>query len=240
VVTGAAKGLGRAYSLALAAEGAKVVIADLDLEGARGTAEEVRATGGEALALHSDVTREDNTQAMAEATLSAYGRLDALVNNAGIYPLRPFEETSLEEWDRVLAVNLTGAFLCARAVTPAMRAQGKGKIVNISSATVFRPIPSLAHYIASKMGIIGLTRALAVELGPYNICVNAVAPGLTRAADIPGVQPTEVVERIISQQSFRRMERPADLVGTILFLVSDQSDFITGQTISVDGGWTTH
>lgn len=240
IVTGAARGLGRAYAVALAAAGAAVALADIDLEGAQRVAGEVRSRDGRALALHADVSDEASARGMAENTVSAFGRIDALVNNAGIYPLRSFEDVSLEEWTRVLSVNLTGSFLCARAVLPAMRAQGKGKIINVSSTTVFRPIANLSHYIASKMGIVGLTRALAVELGRYNICVNAVAPGLTRAEDMPGAQPPPVVDRIISEQCIRRQERPSDLVGTILFLVSDHSDFITGQTISVDGGWSVH
>lgn len=240
LVTGAGKGLGRAYALALAEARAMVAVADIDLESAKATAGEIEAGGRQALAVGADVSDEASAREMAESAMSALGRIDALVNNAGIYPLRPFEEINLEEWNRVLAVNLTGSFLCARAVLPAMQAQGKGKIVNVSSTTVFRPITNLSHYIASKMGIVGLTRALAVELGRYNICVNAVAPGLTRDEDLPGVQPSGVVERIISEQCFRRQERPADLVGTMLFLVSDHSDFITGQTISVDGGWSVH
>ncbi len=240
LVTGAGKGLGRTYALALAAAGANIAVADIDLESAKRTAGEIDAGGSRALAIGADVSDEASAREMAESAGATFGRIDALVNNAGIYPLRPFEEIDLEEWNRVLAVNLTGSFLCARAVLPAMRAQGKGKIVNVSSTTVFRPISNLSHYIASKMGIVGLTRALAVELGKYNISVNAVAPGLTRAEDLPGVQPSGVVQRIISEQCFERQERPADLVGTMLFLVSGHSDFITGQTLSVDGGWTVH
>lgn len=240
IVTGAAKGLGRAYALALAAAGARVTVADINLPGAESVAKEIRACGGQALATSTDVANEASATAMAEATMASFGKIDALVNNAGIYPFVPIEELGLEEWERVMAVNLTGSFLCVKAVLPSMRAQGKGKIINISSTTVYRALPKLVHYISTKMGIIGLTRALAVELGPHNICVNAVAPGLTRAEDIPGVQPPDIVKRIISEQSLNRQEHPADLEGTILFLVSDHSDFITGQTISVDGGWTAH
>jgi 3-oxoacyl-[acyl-carrier protein] reductase len=244
IVTGGGVGIGRAYSLALAKEGARVVVADIQEEQARLVEREIREAGGEAFAIYVDVVSAEQTQRMAAAALERYGRIDALVNNAGLYSAiekKPFTEIGEEEWDRVMAVNVKGLFLCAKAVYPAMKRQGKGKIVNISSGTVLGGTPYFLHYVTSKAGVIGFTRALARELGPDNIAVNAITPGLT----ISGPQQQRVLtpEQLADRRRrrcFQRDQYPQDLVGTVLFLCSDDSDFITGQTINVDGGANMH
>jgi NAD(P)-dependent dehydrogenase (short-subunit alcohol dehydrogenase family) len=196
------------------------------------------------MAVAVDVTSPEKTCAMAEAAVSAYGRIDVLVNNAGMYTgikKRSFAEIPPEEWDKVMAVNLKGLFLCAQAVYPAMKRQGKGKIINISSGTIFSGTPFFVHYVTSKAGVIGFTRALARELGSDNIAVNAVTPGLT----LSGPQQRDVLtaEQLADRRRrrcFQRDQFPEDLVGTIIFLASDDSNFITGQTINVDGGASMH
>ncbi|MCL4489098.1 MAG: 3-oxoacyl-ACP reductase FabG [Chloroflexi bacterium] len=239
IVTGAAQGLGRAFCEKLAAEGAHVVAADLNLDGASATA---HAIGGGAMALQVDVSQEASTARMAEETLARWGRIDILVNNAGIYQgltRRSFEELPPGEWDRVMAVNLKGPWLCARAVVPAMKKQRRGKIINISSATFFSGSPLMAHYVASKAGVIGLTRAMAKEAGEYGICVNAVAPGFTLTEASRALRP-DAETYAIDRGAIRRAEQPEDLVGLVAFLASSESDFITGQTIVVDGGRQLH
>ncbi len=240
IVTGGGVGIGRAYSMGLAKEGAKVVVADIQEEEAKKVAGDIKQAGGEALAVPVDVTSEEKTRAMADTTLQKYGRIDGLVNNAGLYTAikkKPFSEISGEEWDKVMAVNLKGLFLCAQAVYPVMKKQGKGKIINISSGTVLGGTPFFLHYVTSKAGVIGFTRALARELGPDNICVNAITPGLTISGpQQEGVLTPEQLQDRRRRRSFQRDQYPQDLVGTVIFLSSADSDFITGQTINVDGG----
>ncbi len=172
-----------------------------------------------------------------------FGRIDVLVNNAAIYGTlqrRSFMEIPVAEWDRVMAVNLRGLFLCARAVFPAMKAQGKGKIINIASSTFFRGVPNFIHYTTSKGGVVGFTRSLARELGDFGIRVTAVAPGFTLSGENEKNSSAEQKEANIRMRMLKRAQVPADLVGTIVFLASDDSDFITGQTIAVDGGSVVH
>ncbi|HEX2386409.1 MAG TPA: 3-oxoacyl-ACP reductase family protein [Candidatus Binatia bacterium] len=240
IVTGGGIGIGRAYCLALAREGAKVVAADIQEGEAKRVAEEIKKSGGEAMAVPVDVTSPEKTRAMADAALKRYGRIDILVNNAALYSAikkKPFMEIDEEEWDRVMAVNIKGLFLCMQAVYPAMKRQGKGKIINISSGTALGGTPFYLHYVTSKAGVIGFTRALARELGGDNICVNAITPGLTISS--PQQEGTLTPEQMADRRkkrSFQRDQKPEDLVGTVVFLASDDSDFITGQTINVDGG----
>ncbi len=241
IVTGGAMGIGRAYSLGLAAEGARVVVADIaDPEP---TVKEIEARGGQALGVGCDVSKEGDTQRMATMTLDRWDRIDALVNNAAIYGVlkrRPFMEIPVEEWDRVMAVNLRGLFLCVRAVFPAMKTQGKGKIINISSSTFFKGVPNYIHYTTSKGGVVGFTRSLARELGDYGVRVNAIAPGFTLSGENEKNMPEEQKEWNIKIRMLKRAQVPEDLVGTVVFLASDDSDFITGQTIAVDGGSIVH
>lgn len=230
IVTGAAGGIGRTVSLGLAAAGYTVVAADIhapdDVEGA-------------ALAVRVDVTDPDSTRAMAAAAVDAFGRIDGLVNNAAHYTSivkSPFDEIDVAEWDHCFAVNVRGSWLCAAAVAPTMRAQGSGKIVNVSSMTVPTAPPGFAHYVASKAAIVGLTRALARELGDAGVCVNTLTPDyIAFDREYDNRQP-EMAPMLTAQRCFKRDAAPDDLVGTLLFLLGPGSDFVTGQNIWVNGG----
>ena len=241
VVTGGAKGIGRAYCLAVAGEGARVVAADI--ADPTPTVKEIEARGGQALGVECDVSREPDTQRLAAETVARFGRIDVLVNNAAVYATlrrRSFMEISVDEWDRVMAVNLRGLFLCARAVFPTMKAQGKGTIINIASGTFFRAVPHLIHYTTSKGGVVGFTRSLGRELGDFGIRVNAIAPGFTLSGENEqNISPVQM-EANVQTRMVKRAEVPADIVGTLIFLASDDSDFISGQTILVDGGAGVH
>ncbi len=242
IVTGGGHGLGRAYCLGLAREGARVVAADIDEKAARAVADEIDGQGGQALAIRADVTQEESVARMVWTTLDRFGAIHVLVNNAAFFlrpdpvPRRTFDQIPVAEWDRMMAVNLKGVFLCCRAAVPAMKANRSGKIINISSSTFFVGREGFAHYVTSKAGVIGFTRVLARELGEFGITANAVAPGLTATED----ETTEVVrarhEEVSRTRCLKRVEKAEDLVGTILFLSSPDSDFLTGQTILVDGG----
>jgi NAD(P)-dependent dehydrogenase (short-subunit alcohol dehydrogenase family) len=239
IVTGGARHIGAAYSRRLAAEGAAVVIADV-LEG-EGVAKEITAAGGKAIALKVDVSREEDTTRMAAEAVQAFGRIDILVNNAAIFiniERHPFYEISVEEWDRVSAVNIKGPFLCAKAVFTQMRQQRSGKIINISSSTVFAGTPLFLHYVASKAALVGMTRALAREVGEYGICVNAIAPGLVQHEG--QTAPKEFTVFQLKARSLKRLETPEDLLGVLVYLASPDSDFVTGQTLLVDGGSIFH
>ncbi len=238
IVTGAARGLGRMFCAGLAKEGTFVAAADLDLPGAQETAAQINAAGGQAIAVSVDVSDDESTRRMAAQTAERWGRIDILINNAAIYAglaRKTFDTISPDEWDRVMAVNLKGPWLCARAVFPWMREQKAGKIVNIASAVFYSGSPLWSHYVSSKGGVIGLTRALAKELGDYGINVNAIAPGFTLTEASQSLIAN--AERYgVDRGAIKRAERPEDLVGIAIFLTSPASDFITGQTIIVDGG----
>ncbi len=237
VITGAAKGIGRAYALGLADAGYAVVVADI--ADPTPVVAEVEAAGGTALGVAVDVSDQASADAMAQATLDAFGRIDALVNNAAIFSSirkKPFHELTVEEWDAVFAVNVRGSWLCACAVAPAMKERRYGKIVNVSSMTVPSGIPFFLHYVSSKAAIVGLTRALARELGEWNISVNTVSPDyIPHDPDYAGRQP-EMAELMARQRAFKRDQVPEDMVGTVLYLVGRGSDFVTGQNIFVNGG----
>jgi 3-oxoacyl-[acyl-carrier protein] reductase len=236
IVTGGANGLGKAYCLRMAQEGAKVVVADIAEKEAQAVVAEIKAAGGKAIALKVDVTSEAATKKMAEETVKAFGRIDALVNNAGFYhgmSRKSFDEISLEEWDKMLDVSAKGTWLCARAVFPQMKKQGKGKIVNIASEACFAATKGLIHYTAAKSAVIGITRVLAGELGQYNIAVNVVAPGVI---DTPGTRSYVNMEKMdTSSVPMGRFGKPEDVVGAIIFFASDYCDFISGQSLLVNG-----
>jgi 3-oxoacyl-[acyl-carrier protein] reductase len=246
IVTGGGHGIGRAYALGLAREGARVAIAELDAAAAEAVAASINDEGGQALAVPTDVASAASTQAMAQRVAEQFGGIDVLVNNASIFATVPmsrvgFEQIDEEEWDRLMAVNLKGPWLCCKAVVPYMRQRGRGKIVNIASSTIMNGGGGTrAHYVASKSGVVGLTRTLAKELGGDRICVNVIAPGSTLSEENPSEQVLKFRQSAAGGRALKRVERPDDLVGTVLFLASDDSDFITGQLLLVDGGESMH
>ena len=239
VVTGAAQGIGRAIADGLAAEGARIVVVDLQ------RAEEAAGAYADGIGLTADVASEEDVERVVSDVRECCGSVDVLVNNAGLYAslaMRPFTEIPLEEWRQVMDVNVASMFLTCRAVVPVMREQGGGKIVNISSGTPFRGVPFLLHYVTSKGAIVALTRALAKELGRDGIHVNCVAPGFTMS---DGVQAhPEVVDALrdvsVAARTIQRDQVPEDVVGAVVFLCTPAADFITGQTMVIDGGQFFH
>lgn len=243
IVTGGGKGIGKIYSQEFAKAGARVVAADIDGDAVKAVAAGITEAGGEALALRTDVSDEGSVQAMADATLQRFGAIDVLINNASlmsVLPRRSWLEIPVEEWDQVMAVNLRGIFLCCRAVFPAMKEQGRGKIVNISSSRVWEGTPNRLHYTTSKAGVIGLTRALSREVAQYGITVNAVTPGMTLSETQVASSSGNYVATRVAGRAIERNQVPEDLVGAVMFLSTPACDFMTGQTINVDGGKNMH
>jgi NAD(P)-dependent dehydrogenase (short-subunit alcohol dehydrogenase family) len=236
IVTGGARGLGEAYCRRLAQEGARVAVADILEKEAGEVAQKIKAAGGQAIAVKVDVTSEEETKRMAEATVKVFGRIDILVNNAGFYhgmSRRPFYEISPAEWDKMMAVSAKGTWLCTRAVFPHMKELGKGKIINVASEACFAPTKGLIHYTAAKSAVIGISRVLAGELGQYGICVNVIAPGVI---DTPATRSYVNMEKMdASSVQLGRFGVPEDIVGAVVFFASDGSDFISGQTLLIDG-----
>jgi len=236
IVTGGGRGLGKAYSLEMAKEGAKIVIADILEKEAQAVVDEIKAAGGQAMAIKTDVTSEEATVRMAEETVKEFGRIDILVNNAGYYyglKRQLFDEVPLEEWDKAMLLNAKGPWLCAKAVFPQMKEQNKGKIINVASEACFAPTKGFIHYTASKWAAIGITRVLAGELGKYNICVNIIAPGVI---DTEATATYLDIEKMsTSSVPMGRYGKPEDVVGAVVFLASDESDFISGQSLLIDG-----
>jgi 3-oxoacyl-[acyl-carrier protein] reductase len=241
VVTGAGGGLGQAICPGLAAAGAAVACVDRDLAKAEAAAEIVTAAGGRALPLEADVSDDESIAEMARLVTAELGGIDVLVNNAAIYPLREWTEITREEWDAVLGTNLRGYFLCARAVFDSMRQRGRGRIVNLSSITFLLGFPNLLDYVSSKGGVVGFTRALAREVGPAGVTVNAIAPGaFPTDAEKIHPNPEQYNEFVLDQQSLKRRGTPEDVGNLVVFLAGDAASFITGQTIVIDGGWAMH
>ncbi|HEY6862852.1 MAG TPA: 3-oxoacyl-ACP reductase family protein [Burkholderiales bacterium] len=245
IVTGAGHGIGKAYALRLAEEGAKVVIAEIDAAAARAVAAELGAAGRQALAVATDVSDRASVEEMARRAVESFGRIDVLVNNAAIFatvPMSraPFDQIDPAEWDRMMAVNLRGTWLASCAVIPQMRRQRYGKIINISSGTALKGSASRIHYVTSKAGILGFTRTLAREVGGDNICVNCVAPGSTLSEENPDEGVLKMRGAAAADRALRRVQKPEDLVGAVAFFASSDSDFVTGQTLVVDGGSCMH
>jgi 3-oxoacyl-[acyl-carrier protein] reductase len=242
IVTGGGHGIGKAYCKAFAQAGARVVPTDIDGPAAEKVAAEIRGKSeGGALGIRVDVSDEASTKQMAKNVFDRFGRIDILVNNAAIFATIPMNRGGIEtidpaEWDRMMAVNLKGLFFCTRAVLPSMRAQKSGKIINISSGTVLSGSLGRIHYVTSKAGVIGFTRTLAREVGGDNIQVNCISPGSTLSEENPTEEIIRMRQAPVHTRSLKRLQKPEDLVGVMLFLSSPLSDFMTGQTVSVDGG----
>jgi len=236
IVTGAAGYLGTSHCVHLAREGAKVVVTDI-ADGKK-TVDEVKKVGGEAIFVHVDVSNQEDTQHMVAEALKAYGRIDVLINNAALIAniQKPWTEFTPEEWDKNLAVDLKGMFLCARAVFPVMQKQQSGKIINISSGTIMLGFPNLLPYVSAKAGVVGFTRSLATEVGPHNITVNAILVGLFPHALEGFENMEELSAQVMPLQALKRMGKPEDLSPSVVFLASDEARWITGQVIAVDGG----
>jgi 3-oxoacyl-[acyl-carrier protein] reductase len=245
VITGAAHGIGKAYARRFAEEGAHVVIADIDSGGGQTAAKALMEAGFSAWARATDVRNYLNVEGLMRETADRFGRIDVLLNNAAIYVTQklwkgPVEDLDLAEWDRVIEVNLKGVFLCCKAAVPIMKQQRSGKIINIASGTFFSGSGNMPHYTSAKGGVVALTRVMARQLGEWGINVNCMTPGSTMSEDSVTEEVLKRRESSIDKRAFRRVETPADIVGTALFLASSDSDFITGQLIVVEGGGIMH
>jgi 3-oxoacyl-[acyl-carrier protein] reductase len=242
IITGSARGMGRVFAQRFAQEGAKLTVCDiLDC---KPVAKEIEALGGEVLALKTDVTSERDTAGMAQKTVERFGRIDILVNNAAVIGsietkdfMKPVEEIKAEDWDRILAVNIKGVFLCSKAVIPYMKNQGAGKIVNMASIVAFTGLPHFLHYSVSKGGVVTMTRGLATALGGFNINVNAIAPGLVMTEAMQTTYSPEITQEVVNnQQLLHKNLMTEDICEAVLFLASAEADKITGQTLSVNAG----
>jgi 3-oxoacyl-[acyl-carrier protein] reductase len=236
VITGAGQGIGREIAIAFSMRDMQVVIADIHGANALKVKDEIRNLGKTALAIEVDVSSEQSVTVMIEQTLKEFGTVDILINNAGIYPSGSIEQLTDDSWNRVIGTNLTGTFLCSRAVVPTMLEKKKGRVINLSSTTAFRGARNGVHYAASKAGIIGFTKALALELAPTGITVNAICPGLTETAQPRGHMTDKELYAKKDRVPLGRIAQARDIVGPVLFLASDKAAHITGQTLLVNGG----
>lgn len=245
VITGGAHGIGKSYALGFAACGATVAVLDLDGSGAEKVASEISTRGGHALSATVDISNPERVDAAIAKVIDAFGKIDVLINNAAMFSVVPmsraaFDELSIAEWDKMMEVNLKGTWLMCRAVAPSMKSNGYGKIINVSSGSVFTGTTAQIHYVTSKAAILGFTRTLARELGPHGVRVNTLAPGGTLSEDNPTPDAIAMREKGAANRILGRIQMPEDLVGTAIFLASGESDFITGQAIVVDGGVALH
>ena len=242
IVTGAGRGIGVEYAKVLAEEGAMVTVSDI--VDPTTTVNIIKQAGGEAMGIECDVTKPDQIESMVSKTVEAYGKLDIMVTNAALFAdlqQKSFLEIDEAEWDRVMQVNTRGVFSCVKAAVPEMKKNGYGKIVNIASGTVFKGTPMLLHYVSSKGAQVAFTRALAREVGDDGITVNCIAPGLTMSEKvIDDDQWIAVKDGNTASRAIKREQVPEDLIGTLVFFASSDSDFITGQTLVVDGGSAMH
>jgi 3-oxoacyl-[acyl-carrier protein] reductase len=241
IITGAAHGIGKAYARRFAEEGARVVVADVDAAAGEATAQTLAGCGLSAWARKTDVRNLADVEGLIGETVDKFGRVDVLVNNAAVYVTQKLwkgslEDLAVEEWDRVLEVNLKGVFLCSKAVIPVMKHQRSGKIINIASGTFFSGSGNMPHYTAAKGGVVALTRVMARQLGAWNINVNCMTPGSTMSEENVDGDVLARREGSVGKRCFPRIETPADIVGTAVFLASSDSDFITGQLLVVEGG----
>ncbi|MDE0343754.1 MAG: glucose 1-dehydrogenase [Deltaproteobacteria bacterium] len=246
IVTGGGHGIGKAYCEGFTKSGSRVVVADIDKDAADAVAADLgKMSEAGSLSVQVDVSDDDSTQQMVAKTVEQFGRVDVLVNNASIFATIPMnrgriEEISIEEWDKLMSVNLKGVFLCCRAVLPQMRQQKSGKIINVASGTALSGPPGRIHYVASKAGVMGFSRTLAREVGDDNIQVNILCPGSTLSEVNPTEEILKMRESSIGQRAIKRVQVPQDLVGGVLFMASPLADFMTGQTLVVDGGQNMH
>jgi NAD(P)-dependent dehydrogenase (short-subunit alcohol dehydrogenase family) len=239
VVTGAAGGIGQEFCAALAQEGASDVVG-VDVADQAETRGRVEQAGSRFLGAQTDITDESACTALAERVASEAGGADILVNNAGVFPVVPFLETSLEEWRRIHGLNVEGTFLMTRALLPQMIAAGWGRVVNVASAVVWLGPPGMVAYTASKAALVGMTRALASEIGDTGVTVNAMTPGLTRTTTALSTAVNEQFDHVVSSQAVPRAEEASDLTSTLLYLCDEGSAFVTGQSVNVDGGYAKH
>jgi 3-oxoacyl-[acyl-carrier protein] reductase len=237
LVTGASQGMGQAFAERLARDGATVVVV-AHRNPPTETVKLVEAAGGDSLVHHADVSSGEDVEALAAAVEEAYGRVDILVNNAGVYPMQPFFEMEYAQWREMFDVNTDSVFHLCRAFVPGMVERRYGRVINVTSTSFMEGMANYTHYNAAKAAIVGFTRSLAMEVGPYDVTVNALAPGLVRTPTTDaGPQADGMFEGFLDEQCIKRTEEPKDLAGTVSWLASDDSAFVTGQTIVVDGGW---
>lgn len=242
LITGASQGLGAVTARKFVSEGAFVVLSDIDIQGAQALAAQFQEAGRKALALKADVTDRTEVQQMIQTAAAEFGRIDILVNNAGTLRDRPLIEMSEQDWHLVVEVSLKGSFLCSQAVAPHMMEQRYGKIINISSGSAYGSVNGQANYSSAKAGLLGLTRTLAMELGPYNINVNAVAPGAleigmsVRTAELKGIDIKEYMDKLAASTPLRRVGQPEEVANVICFLASDEASYVHGEVIHVMGG----
>jgi len=239
IVTGARRGMGKIHALALAKRGAKVVVSDISLKDCKKVMREIEKIGGGALAIKCDISQKREVEEMVKKTVKKFGKIDILINNAGILQRKPFLKLTEEEWNKTIDINLKGYFLCSQVVAKEMiKQKSGGVIVNVASVAAIKGFKNLSHYCASKGGIVVLTEAMALELAPYNIRVNAIAPGrINTAMDDTLKKEPKTREKILSQIPLHRIGNPEEVSNLVIFLASDEVSYITGSTVVIDGGW---